>query len=573
MCSIIGVISCDKKSVRRDILDALYRLEYRGYDSAGISMFSCDGLVRHRSVGEVRNLCASLPQFDGVIGIGHTRWATHGKVTESNAHPQMNDTVAIVHNGIIENFAELKEEMLADGYEFESETDTEVIAALFQKYFDGDPKSTSLNVFKRLNGSFALAILFRGFDDLIVAARKGNSPLAIGKSDSSISVSSDAIGLSTVADRVHYMDSGTFATLSCSDGISVFNFDGDPVDQDFKENPFAGFSFDESGQGQYMLKEIYEQPEMLEKLADLSFECANIAGDITMLGCGTAYYACQVGRYFFEQLTGKKVAVELASEQTFVSDGGTCITLSQSGETADTLRAVNEMKKKGKCIVSIVNVPHSSLARESDHVILSNAGPEIGVASTKAFTAQIFWLLRMAARDTDFSSLPEIVKKCLALSLQIESIAAKLYKRNSILYIGRGVCYPLAMEGALKMKELSYIHAEGIAAGELKHGCIALIDETIPVVALAPSGASFHKTFSNIQEVAARSGNVIVITDEGSADKFNFIENVLVLPSVDEIFIPFTYAPVMQLLAYYTALYRGCNIDKPRNLAKSVTVE
>ena len=593
MCSIIGIIS--QTPVRPLILEALKRLEYRGYDSAGICVFEQNELKRWRSTGTVEKLECILPPFESKIGIGHTRWATHGEPIEKNAHPHMEGGIALVHNGIIENFAQLKAELKDQGYQFSSDTDTEVMVHLFGRTFnftdnlhEGIQQTLAL-----LKGSFAIAVLLEKFPNQLIVARSGSSPLAIGKSETMVGASSDALGLMDIAKDVYYLDEDNWAILSLK-STAIFDFNGNPLTKKAYSNPFQAVKIDRETFDHYMLKEIHEQPKIIQRLIHETQTSSEYhlkkTAHLTLTGCGTAFYACWLGKYFWEYLTGLPANIELASESHYLSPpmhAGTMLAISQSGETADTIKALHYAKSRNQHIASIVNVPQSSIDRFSSENFYTHAGPEIGVASTKAFSAQIFVLLSLFLNyqeafckknspiSNDLEKLVPSMNQAIGLQHQIKAICTELCEKKTILFLGRGFNYPLALEGALKMKELSYIHAEGIAAGELKHGSIALIDKEMTVIAVAPFDRVFEKTLSNLQEVSARGGKLIVLTDEKGAERINAIlcAQLLVLPSIHELFTPLIYCIPLQLIAYYTALLKGCNIDQPRNLAKSVTVE
>jgi glucosamine--fructose-6-phosphate aminotransferase (isomerizing) len=583
MCGIVGLVR--KTAILSPLLTSLERLEYRGYDSSGIAVFEDQELVRYRSVGMLSNLRTRLPLLSATTGIGHTRWATHGAPHESNAHPHMSTHIAVVHNGIIENFSSLKKNLLSQGYEFESETDTEVIAHLLDSYYkkSGDIKETFTQALHQLEGNFAIACLVKDHPDTLFVARRGSPPLVIGYSQEGNMVSSDALGCIGLADTLSYLESDTWAIIRL-DTVEAYSFQSRPIHLTQQSNPFVSFALDKGNFEHYMLKEIHEQASVLRHLIPQSFpSLENMMGGrpnhITLLGCGTSFYAGWVGKYYLEQHC--PVTLELASEfhyRTPMMTPGLTIALSQSGETADTLKAMEYAQTKEQKLASIVNVSYSSLARLSHWVLETQAGPEVGVASTKSFVAQLWILLALAGVDKEKAAdLPHLMEQTLLLMPSIRSIAKSLSHAKSILYLGRGPSYPLALEGALKMKELSYIHAEGMAAGELKHGPIALIDQSMPVIVLAPYDSVFDKTLSNLHEITAREGDVIVITDEKGALHMGglaSIREIIVLPFTPYAPLhPFLYALVLQLLAYYTALSKGCTIDKPRNLAKSVTVE
>ncbi|WP_292658419.1 glutamine--fructose-6-phosphate transaminase (isomerizing), partial [Mesorhizobium sp.] len=545
--------------------------------------------------------------LDGTIGIGHTRWATHGVPNETNAHPHFSDGVAIVHNGIIENFAELREELIRDGYSFSSQTDTEVVAHLVARELAKGlkPVEAAHQALKRLEGAFALAIMFKGDEDLIVGARNG-PPLAVGHGDGEMFLGSDAIALAPFTNSITYLEDGDWAVVR-RDGVTIFDIDGTKVDRKRQQSLSTSFMVDKGNRRHFMEKEIHEQPEVIShtlanyldfvggvsKPLDLPFNFAEI-NRLAISACGTAYLAGLIGKYWFERYARLPVDIDVASEFRYrempLSKNDAAFFISQSGETADTLASLRYCRKAGMKIGAIVNVRESTMARESDVVLPTLAGPEIGVASTKAFTCQLSVLASLAvragvARGTiskeqektlvrALSEAPRYANQVLKLEEQIERIARELSRYKDVLYLGRDTNFPLAMEGALKLKEISYIHAEGYAAGELKHGPIALIDENMPVIVIAPHDRIFEKTVSNMQEVAARGGKIILITDsKGAALTSVKTMETIVLPDVPEIISPIIYALPIQMLAYFTAVFMGTDVDQPRNLAKSVTVE
>lgn len=608
MCGIIGILG--KGPVADHLVDALKRLEYRGYDSAGIATLEKGALDRRRSEGKLKNLENKLKAapLAGHAGIGHTRWATHGRPNESNAHPHATPRVAVVHNGIIENFRELREGLEKDGAKFSSETDTEVVAHLVTAELDKGlkPAEAVKAVLPRLRGAFALGFVFSGEDDLLIGARKG-SPLAIGYGDGEMFLGSDAIALSPFTDTISYLDDGDWVVLTRK-GATVRDESGKEVKREVLKSGTTNFLVDKANYRHFMAKEIHEQPEVVghtlahyidmtnERVAlptALPFDFKSIER-ISISACGTAFLAGSVARYWFERLARIPVDIDIASEfryrETPLKKGDLAIFVSQSGETADTLAALRYAKGQGLHILSVVNVPTSSIARESSIVIPTLAGPEIGVASTKAFTCQLAALATLAiaagkARgvltDDDernlvraLIELPRLMAQTLQLEPQIERLARDIARKSDVLYLGRGTSYPLAMEGALKLKEISYIHAEGYAAGELKHGPIALIDENMPVVVIAPYDHIFEKTVSNMQEVAARGGKIILMTDARGAKEAT-VESLttIVMPDMPATVTPLAYAIPVQLLAYHTAVIMGTDVDQPRNLAKSVTVE
>ncbi|MBN8995729.1 MAG: glutamine--fructose-6-phosphate transaminase (isomerizing) [Rhizobiales bacterium] len=608
MCGIVGILGT--APVAPQILDALKRLEYRGYDSAGVATLEGGHLARRRASGKLRNLedkVAKQP-LAGTSGIGHTRWATHGAPTESNAHPHATGKLALVHNGIIENFRELKDELRAAGAVFASETDTEVIAHLVTKYLDEGltPKDAVEKTLDRLEGAFALAILFEGEDDLMIGARRG-SPLAIGHGDGQMYFGSDAIALAPFTDRVTYLDDGDWAVMT-RNGATIYDEHGDRVERPMVRTLASSLLVDKGNHRHFMSKEIAEEPEVvghtLAHYLDFASGKATLpegaAIDFTALdrlsitACGTAFYAGLVAKYWFERFARLPVDIDIASEFRYreqpLTAKGLSIVVSQSGETADTLASLRYAKAEGQKVAAVVNVTTSTIAREADYVLPTLAGPEIGVASTKAFTSQLSVLAALSvaagrargvlsAEDEGklvraLSEVPRFMSQALRLEPQIERLAKDLSRVEHVLYLGRGTSYPIALEGALKLKEISYIHAEGYAAGELKHGPIALIDRNMPVVVIAPYDRIFEKTVSNMQEVAARGGRIILVTDPKGreAAAIDAVET-LILPEMPATITPMVYAIPVQLLAYHTAVFMGTDVDQPRNLAKSVTVE
>ena len=605
MCGIVGVLGNHEAAPL--LVEALKRLEYRGYDSAGIATVNAGRLDRRRAVGKLVNLSDLLVHdpLAGKAGIGHTRWATHGAATVTNAHPHRAGKVAVVHNGIIENFRDLRAELAADGYAQESDTDTETIALLAKREIDGgaSPMEAARATLKRLHGAFALCFLFDGEDDLMIAARKG-SPLAIGHGTGEMFVGSDAIALAPMTDRITYLEEGDWAVVTRA-GAQIFD------DQDRLANraetrvQMDQARIEKAGYKHFMAKEIAEQPVViadalkhytssmgtLELPQALDFKAID---RVTLVACGTASYACHVAKYWFEQIAGLPADIDIASEFRYrdpvLSPASMAIFVSQSGETADTLAALRHVKDKVAKVVAVINVPTSSIARESDLALPIMAGIEVGVASTKAFTCQLTLLALMALkagvdrgridaatlqdRLETLRALPGLMNVALALSDPIARVAKELAKAQDILFLGRGPMFPLALEGALKLKEISYIHAEGYASGELKHGPIALIDAQVPVIVLAPKDALFDKTVSNMQEVMARHGKVLLLSDATGIETAGpGTWKTLTLPTVDPHWAPILYAVPAQLLAYHTAIAKGTDVDQPRNLAKSVTVE
>ncbi|MGI8853598.1 MAG: glutamine--fructose-6-phosphate transaminase (isomerizing) [Methyloceanibacter sp.] len=606
MCGIVGVLG--KGPVAEQLVDALKRLEYRGYDSAGVATIENGHLGRRRAEGKLRNLeerLRSAPLL-GETGIGHTRWATHGKPIEANAHPHMTDDVSLVHNGIIENFRELKAELMTEGAVFTSDTDTEVIAHLITRELKSgsDPVRAVYHTLSRLEGAFALAMIFRGYDDLMIVARQG-SPLAIGYGNGEMFAGSDAIALAPFTDAIAYLEDGDWAVLTRG-GIAIRDREGNAVERPITRSLASGLLVDKGNYRHFMAKEIHEQPEVvghtLASCVDLAarriavpalpFDFARLRR-LTLSACGTAFYACLVAKYWFERWAKLPVDVDIASEfryrETALDPDGAALFVSQSGETADTLASLRYCRAQSQHVLSVVNVRESSIARESHAVLPTLAGPEIGVASTKAFTCQLTALACLAiaagkARGTigpeletelvqALTEVPRHMAKVLRDEHTYETLASFLSKARDVLYLGRGSSYPIALEGALKLKEISYIHAEGYAAGELKHGPIALIDENMPVIVVAPRDDLFEKTMSNMQEVAARGGQIVLISDADPATTGCAIATHLAVPPVHRFVAPLVYALPVQLIAYHTAVFMGTDVDQPRNLAKSVTVE
>jgi len=604
MCGIVGILSDHEAAPI--LVESLKRLEYRGYDSAGIATVSGGKLDRRRAVGKLVNLSDLLVHqpLPGKAGIGHTRWATHGAPSVANAHPHQSGPVAVVHNGIIENFKALREELEEKGLKAQTETDTETISLLAQSFIDQGlaPRDAAEQTIARLEGAFALAFLFDGEEDLIIAARKG-SPLAVGHGDGEMFLGSDAIALSPLTDRITYLEEGDRAVLTRA-GVEIWDAEGRKANREIRTIQIDATQIEKGGHKHFMAKEIAEQPTVLAdairhyvkdgelKLPDTLPNFAEI-DRILMVACGTAYLACATTKYWIEQQAGIPVEVDIASEFRYrnppIGPNTLAIFVSQSGETADTLAALRHAADRAQ-ILSVVNVPESSIARESDIVLPIHAGAEIGVASTKAFTCQLLVLLTLAlkaAKDrgqisgddlktqiTALKTLPGLLAQALAASDNIKQVCTQLAEAQDILFLGRGQMYPLAMEGALKLKEISYIHAEGYASGELKHGPIALIDRTVPVIVMAPEDALFEKTVSNMQEVMARGGQIVLITDrKGAKEAGEGTRAVIEMPECPDLLAPILYAIPAQLLAYHTAVAKGTDVDQPRNLAKSVTVE
>ena len=607
MCGIVGVLGDHEAAPL--LVEALKRLEYRGYDSAGIATVNNGKLDRRRAVGKLVNLSDLLVHdpLAGKAGIGHTRWATHGAPSVTNAHPHQAGPVAVVHNGIIENFRELRAELAGHGLSFVTQTDTETVALLTQHYMaqGAGPVEAARQTIARLHGAFALVFLFEGEEDLLVAARKG-SPLAIGHGDGEMFVGSDAIALAPMTDRITYLEEGDIAVLTRT-SLEIRDAHGALANRAIKTIQIESTQVDKAGHKHFMAKEIAEQPRVIGEALRFYLsgegDTIRLPGDgvdftqvdrLSLVACGTAFYACMTAKYWFEQLAGLPVDVDIASEFRYreppIPARTVALFVSQSGETADTLAALRYCEGKAARILSVVNVAESSIARESDLALPIMAGAEIGVASTKAFTCQLTVLLLLALEAAhqrgrisreDLSdhlsalrALPVALNAALDLSGPIKGAARKLSEATDVLFLGRGLMYPLALEAALKLKEISYIHAEAYASGELKHGPIALIDKTMPVVVMAPRDALFDKTVSNMQEVMARGGKVMLITDaEGAAEASEQTWEVIVMPRVDAVLTPILYALPAQLLAYHTAVAKGTDVDQPRNLAKSVTVE
>ncbi len=608
MCGIVGIVGASP--VAGEIVESLRRLEYRGYDSAGVATLENGRLTRVRAEGKLKNLAAKLASspLTGTVGIGHTRWATHGRPTENNAHPHATSKVAVVHNGIIENFRELREELTVKGHVFVTETDTETVAHLVtDEMMKGHgPREAVAAALPKLRGAFALAFIFEGANDLLIGARQG-APLAVGYGDGEMYLGSDALALAPFTDTITYLDDGDWVVLTPK-SADFHDMHGRPVRRAKVKTQASAFLVDKGNHRHFMAKEIHEQPEVVGRTLahyldmsagavrlpfDLPFDVQKLSR-ITISACGTAYYAGLVAKYWFERYARLPVEIDVASEFRYrdapLPQNGLMIVISQSGETADTLACLRYAKEQGQHILCVVNVPTSTIARESDVVAPTLAGPEIGVASTKAFTCQLAVLAGLAvafgrargaldqAREqalvTELMATPGLMAEAVKLEPQIESLARDLAKATDVLYLGRGTNYPLALEGALKLKEISYIHAEGYAAGELKHGPIALIDEKMPVIVLAPFDSVFEKTVSNMQEVAARGGNIILIGDQRAQHEsaVNFFR-AIIMPEMAPDFAAIPYAVPVQMLAYHTAVVMGKDVDQPRNLAKSVTVE
>ncbi len=608
MCGIVGIAGT--RDVAPIILDALKRLEYRGYDSAGVATLVGGNIERRRAPGKLNNLDAALhaQPLTGHTGIGHTRWATHGAPTESNAHPHASARVAIVHNGIIENFRELRAELTAKGHKFQSETDSETAAHLVTEYMDQGmaPAEAAKKAVGRLIGAYSIAMIFKDHEGLLVGARKG-PPLAVGYGDKEAYLGSDAFALATLTNRVAYLLDGDVAVIEGAQ-VAIYDEQGRPANREIQITSASAALVDKAGHSHFMAKEIHEQPEVVgHTLAHYLDPAGPVvrrqgkglqgtlakASRLTISACGTSFYAGMVGKYWFEKLGRIGVEIDVSSELRYRNpvypENGAALFISQSGETADTLAALRDAKAKGQKTIAVVNVEESSIAREADIVLPTYAGPEIGVASTKAFTCQLAALASFAiASGVARGNLSEVDEKRLCASLletprhmaeflrqepAIKQVAEEVAKARDVLYMGRGASYPLALEGALKLKEISYIHAEGYAAGEMKHGPIALIDEAVPIIVIAPHDVHFEKTISNMQEVMARGGKVLLISDRDGIAAAGKVWASIEVPKTNAFITPLLYAVPVQLLAYYAALAKGTDVDQPRNLAKSVTVE
>ena len=608
MCGIVGIAGT--RDVAPIILEALKRLEYRGYDSAGIATLEHGEIARRRSPGKLVNLGAVLHDhpLHGFTGIGHTRWATHGAPTEANAHPHASARVAIVHNGIIENFRELKAELQAKGHVFTSETDSETAAHLVTQLLSEGlaPDEAAKQAVARLTGAYSIAMIFKDHEGLLVGARRG-APLAVGYAETEAYIGSDAFALAPFTNRVAYLEEGDVVVIH-GPQVSIFDAQGRPANREIKITSASAALVDKAGHAHFMAKEIHEQPEVVgHTLAHYLDPAGPVvrhmgvglrealvkASRLTISACGTSFYAGMVGKYWFEKLGRLGVEIDVSSELRYrnpiYSKDGAALFISQSGETADTLAALRDAKAAGQTIIAVVNVPESSIAREADIVLPTYAGPEIGVASTKAFTCQLAALASFAiaagvARGhlsgTDEKKLcaslletPRHIAEFLKQEPAIKLLGEEIAKARDVLYMGRGASFPLAMEGALKLKEISYIHAEGYAAGEMKHGPIALIDDQVPIIVIAPSDVHFEKTISNMQEVMARGGKVLLISDAQGIEKAGKVWASITVPTTNAFITPILYAIPVQLLAYYAAIAKGTDVDQPRNLAKSVTVE
>jgi glucosamine--fructose-6-phosphate aminotransferase (isomerizing) len=607
MCGIVGIVGRAEVSSR--LFDGLKRLEYRGYDSAGIVTVRDGDFDRRRAEGKLGNLKRELEAdpLGGEVGIAHTRWATHGAPTVGNAHPHIAGPVALVHNGIIENFKPLRDELIADGRIFLSETDSEVVAHLVAREVErgASPQDAVATVLPRLHGAFAIAFLFRAHPDLVIGARMG-APLTVGFGDGENYLGSDAIALAALTQKIAYLDEGDWAVVR-RDRVEIFDRSNQPVNREIVQSGASADRVDKGNHAHFMRKEIFEQPIVVAQtlqsyvrpfegevaLPDFGFDLGSVER-VTIVACGTSFYAGMVAKYWFEQFARVAVDIDVASEFRYrdpvLEAGGLALFISQSGETADTLAALRHAKANGQTIAVVVNVPTSSMAREADLLLPTHAGPEIGVASTKAFTCQLAVLAALAANlarakgrlspDEErelvahLQEAPEALNDALAHDEEIAAMAHLIVPARDVLYMGRGPDYPMALEGALKLKEISYIHAEGYAAGEMKHGPIALIDDAVPVIVLAPSGPLFEKTVSNMQEVRARGGKVVLISDaKGIAEAGEGCMATIVMPEVHPLIAPLVYAVPVQLLAYHVAVLKGTDVDQPRNLAKSVTVE
>lgn len=607
MCGIVGILG--NAPVALPLVEALRRLEYRGYDSAGVATIEAGAITRVRAEGKLRNLAERLHNqpLQGHVGIGHTRWATHGKPTENNAHPHATAKVAVVHNGIIENFRELRDELRQRGHVFVTETDSETIAHLVTDFLNAglSPQAAVEASLPKLHGAFALGLIFAGHDDLLIGARRG-APLAIGHGEGENYLGSDALALAPFTDTVTYLEDSDWVVLTRS-SATIYNSFNHPVQRRAQKSLASAHIIDKGNYRHFMAKEIHEQPEVvgrtLAHYLDMAHECVRLPFEmnfdvaslprLTISACGTGYLAGLTGRYWFERFAGLAVDIDVASEFRYreapMASGGLMLVVSQSGETADTLAAMRYARTQGQHVMSVVNVPTSTIARESDIAALTLAGPEIGVASTKAFTCQLAVLACLAiafgrarglidaererALVRELIAVPGLMAEALTREAQVEQMAHMLSRARDVLYLGRGTNYPLALEGALKLKEISYIHAEGYAAGELKHGPIALIDDTMPVIVIAPRDSVFEKTVSNMQEVAARGGRILLLTDAAGANATGLDLKALVMPDMADEFTAMVYAVPVQMLAYHTAVLMGKDADQPRNLAKSVTVE
>ncbi|KQN25799.1 glucosamine--fructose-6-phosphate aminotransferase [Sphingomonas sp. Leaf33] len=607
MCGIVGILGT--RPVAERLFEGLKRLEYRGYDSAGIATLVDGQIERRRAEGKLSNLGAKLAAdpLPGDIGIAHTRWATHGAPTEDNAHPHIVGDVTIVHNGIIENFKPLRDELIAQGREFKSQTDTEVVAHLVdrERQAGRSPRDAVAAVLPRLHGAFALAAMFAGEPNLLIAARLG-APLTVGYGEGENYLGSDAHALAGLTQRIAYLDEGDWAVLT-RESIEIFDRDNNPVERAIVASGVSPAAIEKGNHAHFMLKEIYEQPvvvaqtlqsyirpvEQMVAMPQMDFDLGTIER-VVIIACGTASYVGMIGKYWIERFARLPVEVDVASEYRYrdpvLPPNTLGVVVSQSGETADTLAALRHMKANGVTTAGIINVPTSSMAREVDLLLSTHAGPEIGVASTKAFTCQLAVMAALSVNlarakgkltreeeadiVTHLTESPAAINAALAHDDEIKAMAGKIAVARDVLYLGRGPDYPLALEGALKLKEISYIHAEGYASGEMKHGPIALIDDSVPLIVLAPSGSLFDKTVSNMQEAQARGAQVVLISDAaGIAQAGENTIATIEMPEVHPLIAPIVYAVPVQLLAYHVAVAKGTDVDQPRNLAKSVTVE
>ncbi|MXP09905.1 glutamine--fructose-6-phosphate transaminase (isomerizing) [Pseudoblastomonas halimionae] len=607
MCGIIGIVG--NHAVADRLVDGLKRMEYRGYDSAGICTLDDGEMIRRRAEGKLSNLVAELAErpAPGDVGIAHTRWATHGAPTSKNAHPHATDHVALVHNGIIENFRALRDELKAKGRTFESETDSEVVAHLISQEVENgaSPEDAVKAVLPRLRGAFALAVAFKSYPDMLIGARLG-SPLVVGYEDGETYLGSDALALAPLTQQIAYLEEGDWVVIT-RESATIYDAENAQVERETKHSGASAAAMEKGEYRHFMLKEIFEQPTVVAQTlgsylrqSDRSVALPQLDVDlgeinrVTIVACGTSYYAGLVAKYWFEQFARLPVDIDVASEFRYrdpvLEPGGLALFISQSGETADTLAALRHCKENGQTIGAVVNVPTSTMAREADVLLPTHAGPEIGVASTKAFTCQLAVLAALAAhmavkrgrlsRAQEEEIVEHLLETPASLNAALDhdddiaAMAPLIAPARDVLYLGRGQDYPLAMEGALKLKEISYIHAEGYASGEMKHGPIALIDENVPVIVIAPSGPLFEKTVSNMQEVSARGGKIVLISDaEGIAEAGEGCMATIEMPHVHPLIAPLVYAVPVQLLAYHVAVAKGTDVDQPRNLAKSVTVE
>ena len=607
MCGIIGIVSSEPVADR--LVDGLRRMEYRGYDSAGVCTLDDGKLIRRRAEGKLNNLVAELAAnpAPGDMGIAHTRWATHGAPTAQNAHPHATDRVALVHNGIIENFKELRAELQADGRTLESDTDSEVVVHLVSREIENgsSPREAVAQVLPRLRGAFALAIAFRDHPGMLIGARRG-SPLVVGYGDGETYIGSDALALAPLTQQISYLEEGDWVVVT-REAAEIHDAENQPVEREIQTSGASAAAVEKGNYRHFMQKEIFEQPTVVAQtlgsylrplenvvaLPDIQFDVSEIRR-VTIVACGTSYYAGMVAKYWFEQFARVPVDIDVASEfryrEPIMEEGGLALFISQSGETADTLAALRHAREEGQKIAVVVNVPTSTMAREADLLLPTHAGPEIGVASTKAFTCQLAVLAALAAHFArakgrmsaeeekeivkHLTEAPAAMNDALSRDGAIEAIAPLIAPARDVLYLGRGPDFPMAMEGALKLKEISYIHAEGYAAGEMKHGPIALIDDKVPVIVLAPSGPLFEKTVSNMEEVRARGGQVVLISDaDGLEQAGEGCLATIEMPKVHPLIAPLVYTIPVQLLAYHVACVKGTDVDQPRNLAKSVTVE